>query len=88
MLPGDCVDLGESELPYVPLVAALRPLARSGDPALDRAPGAMRAASRRCCPGSGADRRPAPSGGDQARLFEGCSSVLDALGARARRCCS
>src|ERR671915_2496728 len=34
VLAGDCVDLGESELPYVPLVAALRPLARSGDPAL------------------------------------------------------
>ena len=34
VLTGDCVDLGESELPYVPLVAALRPLARSGDPAL------------------------------------------------------
>jgi predicted ATPase len=29
VLAGDCVDLGESELPYVPLVAALRPLARS-----------------------------------------------------------
>ena len=34
VLAGDCVDLGESELAYVPLVAALRPLARSGDPAL------------------------------------------------------
>ena len=28
-LIGDCVDLGESELPYVPLVSALRPLALS-----------------------------------------------------------
>src|SRR4051812_34522258 len=34
VLIGDCVDLGESELPYVPLVSALRPLARSGDEAL------------------------------------------------------
>src|SRR3954451_13570493 len=35
VLAGDSVDLGgESELPYLPLVAALRPLARSGDAAL------------------------------------------------------
>jgi predicted ATPase len=35
VLTGDSVDLGgASELPYLPLVAALRPLARSGDPAL------------------------------------------------------
>ena len=34
-LVGECVDLGaEAELPYLPLVAALRPLVRSGDPAL------------------------------------------------------
>src|ERR1044071_9959177 len=26
VLTGDCVDLGEAELPYVPLVSALRPL--------------------------------------------------------------
>ena len=27
-LSGDCVELGEGELPYAPLVTALRPLAR------------------------------------------------------------
>src|SRR6478672_3354619 len=35
VLFGECVELGESELPYAPIVAALRPLVRSGDPALD-----------------------------------------------------
>ena len=46
VLAGDCVDLGAGELPYLPLVAALRPLARHEDPALtdERAP-----PSRRCC---------------------------------------
>ena len=48
VLAGDCVDLGESELPYVPLVAALRPLARSGDPALT---GPVRAAVAPLLPG-------------------------------------
>src|SRR5437764_6018290 len=38
LLSGDCVELGEGELPYAPIVAALRPLARDGDPALDALP--------------------------------------------------
>jgi predicted ATPase len=34
VLAGETVDFGaEGELPYLPLVAALRPLARDGDPA-------------------------------------------------------
>ncbi|UGS34026.1 helix-turn-helix transcriptional regulator [Capillimicrobium parvum] len=35
VLFGDCVELAEGELPYAPLIGALRPLIRSGDPALD-----------------------------------------------------
>jgi DNA-binding CsgD family transcriptional regulator/tetratricopeptide (TPR) repeat protein len=31
---GECVELGDDELPYAPLVAALRPLVRAGDPVL------------------------------------------------------
>ena len=53
VLAGDCVDLGESELPYVPLVAALRPLARSGDPALTEP---VRAAVAPLLPGARAGR--------------------------------
>src|SRR3954470_14590629 len=75
VLNGDCVDLGESELPYVPLVSALRPLARSGDDALTDS---VRAAVAPLLPGSSAD--PPPPGIDQARLFEGLLSLLDALG--------
>src|SRR3954470_3427444 len=33
VIGGDCVELGEGELPYAPIVGALRPLARSGHPA-------------------------------------------------------
>jgi DNA-binding CsgD family transcriptional regulator len=80
VLSGDCVDLGDSELPYVPLVAALRPLARSGDAALTPE---VRAAVAPLLPGTAAaaephDRDP----GAQARLFEGLLSLLDGLGAR------
>jgi ATP/maltotriose-dependent transcriptional regulator MalT len=79
-LSGDCVDLGESELPYVPLVSALRPLARSGDAALTDA---VRSAVAPLLPGLGA--APAPvepvaDGGAQARLFEGLLYLFDALG--------
>src|SRR5919202_964620 len=44
VLSGECVDLGESELAYAPIVAALRPLARSSDPVLDALPANARAA--------------------------------------------
>jgi DNA-binding CsgD family transcriptional regulator len=80
VLSGDCVDLGESELPYVPLVAALRPLARSGDPALTDS---LRAAVAPLMPGLGAAPDPGESGDDggaQARLFEGLLALLEALG--------
>jgi DNA-binding CsgD family transcriptional regulator len=82
VLAGDCVDLGESELPYVPLVAALRPLARSGDAALTEE---VRAAVAPLLPGLGpAAAQPANEGlapATQSRLFEGLLSLLDALGA-------
>jgi predicted ATPase len=35
VLAGDCVELGEGELPYAPLVSALRPLVRRGDAVFD-----------------------------------------------------
>ena len=76
VLAGDCVDLGESELPYVPLVAALRPLARSGDPALTEP---VRAAVAPLLPGL-APVSPEAEDGAQARLFEGLLSLLNALG--------
>jgi DNA-binding CsgD family transcriptional regulator len=76
VLAGDCVDLGESELPYVPLVAALRPLARSGDPALTEP---VRAAVAPLLPGLAPATSEAEDGA-QARVFEGLLSLLNALG--------
>jgi DNA-binding CsgD family transcriptional regulator/tetratricopeptide (TPR) repeat protein len=80
VLAGDSIDLGESELPYLPLVAALRPLARSGDPVLS---GPLREAVAPLLPGLGApapDRRHSADQGAQSDLFEGLLSLLDALG--------
>jgi ATP/maltotriose-dependent transcriptional regulator MalT len=79
VLKGDCVDLGESELPYVPLISALRPLARSGDPALTDT---VRGAVGPLLPGLVAAAEPvevAADAGAQARLFEGLLSLLDGL---------
>src|ERR1700754_4941693 len=42
-LTGDCVALGEDELPSPPTVAALRSLTRGGDPVLDELGPATRA---------------------------------------------
>src|SRR4051812_22120754 len=82
VLIGDCVDLGESELPYVPLVSALRPLARSGDPALTDA---VRAAVGPLLPGLGVASEPlepSEDTGAQSRLFEGLLSLLDTLSSK------
>ncbi|HEY7075605.1 MAG TPA: AAA family ATPase, partial [Solirubrobacteraceae bacterium] len=71
VLCGEAIDLGgDSELPYLPLVAAVRPLARSGSLPEAVAP---------LLPGLGAAR---PDRGEDAqpRLFEGLLSLLDDLG--------
>ena len=85
VLAGDCVDLGESELPYVPLVAALRPLARSGDPALTEP---VRAAVAPLLPGS-APRRAAEAGEDDApgAPVRGPALAARRASARSGRCC-
>jgi DNA-binding CsgD family transcriptional regulator/tetratricopeptide (TPR) repeat protein len=84
LLSGDCVELGEGELPYAPIVAALRPLARDGDPALDALPDGARVELNRLLPGlgmpeSGTDTDGA--GAAQGRLFEALLALLDQLGA-------
>ena len=77
VIGGDCVELGEGELPYAPLVGALRPLARSGDPALrgalaagPRAPRADPARASGAAPRATADEATAPG----ARCSTACSS--------------
>ena len=61
VIGGDCVELGEGELPYAPIVSALRPLARAGDAAFARSPPAARAALAQILPGLGRARRRAPT---------------------------
>jgi DNA-binding CsgD family transcriptional regulator/tetratricopeptide (TPR) repeat protein len=82
-LSGDCVRLGEGELPYAPLVAAFRALARAGDPVLDDLPGSVRAELSTLIPGL-ANAVPTPlATGDpsaQARLFEALLWLLNRLG--------
>jgi ATP/maltotriose-dependent transcriptional regulator MalT len=79
VLSGDCVELGEGELPYAPLVGALRPLVRDGDPALDALPAALRAELATILPTLGAGRTDA-DGTAQGRLFEALLELLDRLG--------
>ncbi len=72
VLWGDCLELGEGELPYAPIVSALRPLARNGDPVLDEL-GEARAELARLLPELGAigDLRVEPlAGSGQLRMFE------------------
>jgi DNA-binding CsgD family transcriptional regulator/tetratricopeptide (TPR) repeat protein len=84
VLHGGCVMLGESELPYGPLLDALRPLAREGDPALAELPRGARAELGRLLPdlAPGAE---ADGGGESAqlRLFEALLTLLERMGERA-----
>jgi ATP/maltotriose-dependent transcriptional regulator MalT len=79
VLSGDCVELGEGELAYAPLVTALRPLVRDADPVLDALPGDVRAELATLLPGLGERRERVRGAGDQARVFEALLAVLDAL---------
>ena len=88
---GDCVELGEDELPYAPLVAALRPLARDGDPAFDALPRAARDELAALLPELSAVTPPRDDTvaadhaggrggtGAQARLFEALLSLLERI---------
>jgi ATP/maltotriose-dependent transcriptional regulator MalT len=85
VLNGECVDLGESELAYAPIAAALRPLARSSDPVLDSLPDAARQALEAMLPGLAGDAVPRgfseEATGARAALFEALLSLLDRLSA-------
>jgi ATP/maltotriose-dependent transcriptional regulator MalT len=77
VLSGDCVELGQDELPYAPLLTALRPLVRDGDPALDELAPPLRSALDAILPGLGS----ADGAGDapQSRVFEALLSLLETL---------
>jgi DNA-binding NarL/FixJ family response regulator len=77
VLSGDCVELGEDELPYAPLLSALRPLVRDEDPALDELAPSYRRAIEAIMPGLGSGH----SAGDatQSRVFEALLALLESL---------
>jgi len=85
---GDCVELGTEELPYAPIVAVLRSLAREDDAVLGELAPAARAELATLLPelGTGAPRPQEPetrgteSSQAQAHLFEALLTLLDRLG--------
>ena len=86
VLAGECVELGEGELPYAPIVGALRPLVREADPVFESLPGSAYAELAGVLPGLGATRRPGEddrAGPAQARMFEALLTLLHVLGEQA-----
>ncbi len=82
---GECVELGEEELPYAPIVSVLRSLAREGDAVLDVLPPGVRAELATLLPelGDGAGGEPLRANETtlgQPRLFEALLTLLDHLG--------
>lgn len=74
---GECVELVRDELPYAPLVAALRGLQREGDPVLDGLSPAIRAGLAQLVPElADAARDPRE---DHPRPFEALLALLEAL---------
>ena len=80
---GACIELGEDELPYAPLVAALRPLQRGGEPVLDQLSDATRAELARLNPeiGEPSTEGETERGDAQRRLFEAFLELVSRLGA-------
>ena len=78
VLSGDCVELGEGELPYAPLLGALRGIAREGDPALDALPAGQRADLGTMLPGLAGSSNDAPPA-EQVRVFEALLALLEAM---------
>jgi DNA-binding NarL/FixJ family response regulator len=78
VLAGDCVELGEDELPYAPLLSALRPLVRDEDPALEQLAPPYRAAIDAIMPGLGSGH--AAGDATQSRVFEALLALLESLG--------
>jgi predicted ATPase len=81
VLRGACIDLAETELPYGPVIGALRDAVRNRSEAeLDALMGAARVELARLLPELGAAPLAAPGPGGQARLFELLLGVLCRLG--------
>src|SRR4051794_36809112 len=92
VLSGECVELGDGELPYAPLVGALRPLVRAGDPGLLELPASARFELGALLPGLAESEGAAAAGNGQgasveserrsqaqSRLFEALLAAFDRL---------
>ena len=92
VLCGECVELGDGELPYAPLIGALRPLVRAGDAALLELPATARHELAALLPGldnpdgsggngatAGDHERGEADGQAQSRLFEALLAAIDRL---------
>ena len=81
MLRGEAVEEADGELPYAPLIGALRPLVRARNPAFDALARGTRAQLAALLPGI--DEEPAPPERNdpsaQLRLFEGLLELIDLL---------
>jgi DNA-binding NarL/FixJ family response regulator len=78
VLTGECLELAEGELPYAPIVGALRSLVRErGTEVFGGAHGELARLMPELAP---AEAEPAGEAGSQARLFEQLLGVLSALG--------
>jgi DNA-binding CsgD family transcriptional regulator/tetratricopeptide (TPR) repeat protein len=83
VISGECVSLGEDELPYAPIVAALRSLTRDGDPVLDELGPTTRAGLASLLPELAPATAPPVIDRDapaQSRVFEALLTLLDQLG--------
>jgi DNA-binding CsgD family transcriptional regulator/tetratricopeptide (TPR) repeat protein len=90
VLSGECVELGDGELPYAPLIGALRPLVRAGDPALLELPASARYELAALLPGLATPGEGEPlrdgrlesnnTSQAQSRLFEALLAAIDRLG--------
>jgi DNA-binding CsgD family transcriptional regulator/tetratricopeptide (TPR) repeat protein len=82
VLRGEAVEQGDAQLPYAPLLGALRPLVRSCHPALDALGPGSRSQLAALVPGlddKAPARTPDPDPASQLRLFEAVLELLDLL---------
>ena len=90
ILSGDCLEQGDGELPYAPLIGALRPLVRAQDPVLAQLSPGSRARLAQLLPSLGPaapERNDLGSdsnvaSGGQLQLFEALLELLDRLSAQ------
>jgi DNA-binding CsgD family transcriptional regulator/tetratricopeptide (TPR) repeat protein len=82
VLRGDGVEQADGELPYAPLLSALRPLLRERHPSLDALSSGNRAQLATILPGlddDGRERDQRPDPSSQLRLFEAALELIDCL---------